>query len=183
MRNGFCYLNTKILIVFIYHTIKYTPQNRLIWTIFVIISNTSFWIKKVTILQFSKNISDISLQILHLSHLLGQNLSWSSTTHLQYWPNCSLFTKYKYSLLALWKYKLNTGERFPSSQVNLSHSDWVPIHKESWQQIKKQFCIIYVCYTKKYKQNYSSFFHKSIYNKFFLRTISPKVVKRLVLLL
>ena len=49
--------NTKILFVFIYHTIKYTPQNRLIWKFLLIIREASFWIKKVTILlQFSKNI-------------------------------------------------------------------------------------------------------------------------------
>ena len=66
MRNWLCCLNTKILIVFIYHTIKYMPQNRLIWKFLLIICHASFQMKKITILLFSKT-SDISLQILHWS--------------------------------------------------------------------------------------------------------------------
>ena len=46
----------KFFIVFINYTSKYTPQHRLIWDFFMIICNTSFWIEKITILQFSKNI-------------------------------------------------------------------------------------------------------------------------------
>ena len=41
---------------FINHTIKYMPQNWLIWNWIIIVCKTLFWIKKETILQFSKNI-------------------------------------------------------------------------------------------------------------------------------
>ena len=56
MRDWLSYFNTKFFIVFINYTSKYTPQHRLIWDFFVIICNTSFWIEKITILQFGKNI-------------------------------------------------------------------------------------------------------------------------------
>ena len=72
-----------------------------------------------------------SLTLLNTRHKIGWYGSFSSTTHFHYCPNCSLFIQEKYSLLVLWKYKLKTGECFPSWKLNLSHSDRVPTNKES----------------------------------------------------
>ena len=50
-----CQFQCEIFFFFINHTIKYT-QNWLIWNYINFVCKTLFWIKKETILQFSKNI-------------------------------------------------------------------------------------------------------------------------------
>ena len=56
MRNRFANFNTKLFALFINHTIKYTPQNWVIWNLIKIVWYTFIWMKKETVLQFNKNI-------------------------------------------------------------------------------------------------------------------------------
>ena len=82
MRNRFANFNTKFFVLFINHTIKYTPQNWLIWNLIKIVCNTFFLDKKESCNSIKKFA--ISLQILHFSHFSEQKASLSAITHCQY---------------------------------------------------------------------------------------------------